>query len=197
VENCSSSDNLCGQLWRNLFQLLKRGSGTFLDTVQHFKKMLFNKLALGFQGGTKIIWSISYTKKCRNHCTLLGNLFTYIPSATYCTCRRGWESTSWTCGTWRTGSPTSASSTGLCSGWSSTFSSTLKGCCHENKILVDDPKKQNRTFWTSTYGFTILSCLFCEGNPIWSFYLLLWNHLRVLIVKFLPVTLFRELVPAF
>ncbi len=47
----------------------------------------------------------------------------------------------------------------------------------------------------STYGFHNFQLSFCEGNPKWSFCLLLWNHL--LIVKFLPVTFFRELVPAF
>ncbi len=45
-------------------------------------------------------------------------------------------------------------------------------------------------FESALMVFTIFSCLFCAGNRKRCFCLLLWNHL--LIMKFLPVTFFRE-----
>ncbi len=71
----------------------------------------------------------------------------------------------------------------------------IKGIVSRDEYFVQVLKFETVLFEWALMVFTIFSCLFCEGNPKWSFCLLLWNHL--LIVKFLPVTLFRELVPAF
>jgi hypothetical protein len=71
----------------------------------------------------------------------------------------------------------------------------LIGIVSQDEYFFEGPKIRNSNFWMIAHGFHNFQLSFCEGNPKWSFCLLLWNHL--LIVKFLPVTLFRELFLAF
>jgi hypothetical protein len=76
----------------------------------------------------------------------------------------------------------------------SNISSSFKGIVSWDKYFFNTLKFETVLFELALMVFTML-VVFCVGNPKWSFCLLLWKQL--LIVKFLPVTLFRELVPAF
>ncbi len=74
------------------------------------------------------------------------------------------------------------------------YLTVLKGQCHEINIFLKVLNIKNSTFWISD-GFHIFWLSFFRNSKIKFLCMLLWNHL--LIVKILPVTLFRGLVPTF